>query len=210
MANTPSFPPAPQQPGDAGPHPIPTASGQPPAFLPPTAQGMPTGGRPSRRKAWLTYGATAFVALIFGVVIRGGEADDAAGASDPAPVVTVTATAPAGKGAHAPKPAVTVTETMKETVTAKPKPAKKPDPPTSFGGDGQYLVGEDMQAGTYKTAGPQEDSILPNCYWARLKDASGEFDAIIANENLKGQGRVTVKKGEYFETNGCQKWEKVG
>lgn len=61
-------------------------------------------------------------------------------------------------------------------------------------GDGQYLVGEDTKPGTYKTD----------------KDASGEFDAIIANENLQGQGRVTVNKGEYFETKGCQEWTKVG
>ncbi|WCN07386.1 hypothetical protein [Streptomyces sp. M92] len=235
MADTPSFPPAPQQPGGAdpnarpgsgqgpgphtgpvpgwagGPHPMPTAAGQPPAFTPPSAQGMPTGGRPSRRKACLTHGATAVVALIFGAAIGGsGEADGTAEASGPVPAVTVTETAPAGKGADAPEPAVTVTETVKETVTAKPKPTKKPGPPASFDGDGQYLVGEDIQAGTYKTAGPQDDSIIPNCYWARLKDASGEFDAIIANDNLKGQGRVTLNKGEYFQTNGCQKWEKAG
>lgn len=77
-------------------------------------------------------------------------------------------------------------------------------------GDGQYLVGEDMQAGTYKTAGPDKSGFVDNCYWARAKDASGEFEAIIANDNLKGQGRVTVNKGEYFETNGCQEWTKVG
>ncbi|SCZ16623.1 hypothetical protein SAMN02745898_11829 [Streptomyces sp. 136MFCol5.1] len=29
------------------------------------------------------------------------------------------------------------------------------------------------------------------CYWARLKNASGEFDAIIAKNNLEGQGWVT-------------------
>ncbi|MDA4888398.1 hypothetical protein PFZ55_16025 [Streptomyces sp. MS2A] len=196
----------------AGPHPMPAGAGQPPAFAPPSAPGLPpTGAKPSRRKAWLTHGATAFVALILGAAIGGsGEADGAADASGPAPAVTVTETAPAEKGADAPKPAVTVTETAKEIVTAKPKPTKKSGPPSSFDGDGQYLVGEDVQAGTYKTAGPQDDSIMPNCYWARLKDASGEFGAIIANANLEGQGRVTLNKGEYFETNGCQKWEKAG
>ncbi|MFE6551721.1 hypothetical protein ACFVHS_25425 [Streptomyces sp. NPDC057746] len=161
--------------------------------------------KPSRRKAWLTHGATALVALIFGAAIGGnGESGGTADASGPAPAATVT------KTAGAPKPAVTVTETAKETVTAKPKPVKKSGPPSSFSGDGQYLVGEDIQAGTYRTAGPQKDSLIPNCYWERLKNASGEFGAIIANDNMQGQGRVTVNKGEYFKTSGCQNWEKVG
>jgi len=64
-----------------------------------------------------------------------------------------------------------------------------------------------MQAGTYKTGGPDKGSM--NCYGARTKNASGEFDAIISNANLQGQGRVTVNKGEYFATNGCQEWTKV-
>ncbi|MFJ8186933.1 hypothetical protein [Streptomyces sp. NPDC096105] len=166
---------------------------------------MPARPKASRRKAWLTHGATALVALVIGAGIggdgeSGGEDDSAA----PAPAVTVTETAPAEDGA--PEPAATVTE----EVTVTPKPAKKPGAATMVEGDGQYLVGEDMQAGTYKTAGPEKGGIIENCYWARTKDASGEFGAIIANDNLQGQGRVTVDKGEYFETNGCQEWTKVG
>ncbi|MFF4757613.1 hypothetical protein [Streptomyces sp. NPDC001292] len=161
--------------------------------------------KPSRRKAWLTHGATAFVALVIGVGIgNDGGSGGTVGSAAPAPAVTVTKTAAAERGE--PKPAVTVTE----KVTVTPKPAKKPGPATTVEGEGQYLVGEDMQAGTYKTAGADKDGFIENCYWARTKDASGEFDAIIANENLKGQGRVTVNKGEYFETKGCQEWTKVG
>ncbi|MFD7917732.1 hypothetical protein ACFV3R_00590 [Streptomyces sp. NPDC059740] len=176
-------------------------SSTPPA-QPPVPGPPPAGRKPSRRKAWLTHGATALVALLFGAAIGGGgESGAAAGSSSPAPAVTVTRTA-----AGEPEPAVTVTE----TVTAKPKPVKKSGPPSSFSGEGQYLVGEDIQAGTYRTSGPEKDSIIPNCYWARLKDASGELTAIIANDNIQGQGRVTVNKGEYFKTSGCQEWQKVG
>ncbi|KUL73029.1 hypothetical protein ADL34_20825 [Streptomyces sp. NRRL WC-3605] len=169
---------------------------------------MPTGPKASRRKAWLTHGATALVALLIGAGIGDdGEAGGTDDASAPAPAVTVTKTASAEVGE--PKPAVTVTE--KVTVTPKPpKPAKKAGAATTVEGDGQYLVGEDMQAGTYRTAGPDKGSVIENCYWARTKNASGEFEAIIANANLQGQGRVTVNKGEYFETNGCQEWTKVG
>jgi hypothetical protein len=162
--------------------------------------------KPSRRRAWLTHGATAFVALVIGAGIGGdGDSGGTDGSAAPAPTVTVTKTAAAPDGGE-PEPAVTVTK----KVTVTPKPARKPGAATAVEGDGQYLVGEDMQAGTYKTAGPDRSGLIDNCYWARTKDASGEFGAIIANDNLQGQGRVTVNKGEYFETNGCQEWTKVG
>lgn len=32
----------------------------------------------------------------------------------------------------------------------------------------------------------------------------------IANNNLEGPGRVTLNNGEYFKTNRCQEWKKVG
>lgn len=206
MSHTPSMPPSSPQPSGAGggpgwsaAPPVPPAGGwQVPA-------GPPAGPKPSRRKAWLTHGATAFVALLVGAGIGGsGESGGTGDSAAPAPSVTVTKTA---APAHdKPKPRVTVTA----KVTVKPKPAKKRGPATAVEGEGQYLVGEDMQPGTYKTAGPDKDSIIENCYWARTKNASGEFDAIIANENLQGQGRVTVNKGEYFESKGCQKWTRVG
>ncbi|MFD7703281.1 hypothetical protein [Streptomyces caelestis] len=210
MSNPPSTPPS--TPGSAGSGNAPSWGAVPPMPVPPVGAGqppagLPAGSKPSRRKAWLTHGATALVALVIGAGIGGdGESGGKGDSAAPSPAVTVTETAAAPAEAGEPEPAVTVTE----EVTVTPKPAKKPGAATTVEGDGQYLVGEDMQAGTYKTAGPDKGSIIENCYWARTKNASGEFDAIIANANLQGQGRVTVNKGEYFETNGCQEWTKVG
>ncbi|MFJ3086032.1 hypothetical protein [Streptomyces sp. NPDC086838] len=196
--NTPNF----QSPG---PHP---SSGAQPggwygAAVPPAPQ------RPrksSHAKAWLTHGAAAFVALFLGVGIGASGGSDAGktdakaeGGAKPGPTVTVT-------GAAKARPAPTVTK----TVTAKPKPPKKtkaPGPATSFSGDGEYLVGEDIQAGTYKTSGAEGSF---GCYWERAKDASGEFGSIIANNNLDGPGRVTLNKGEYFKTNRCAEWKRTG
>ncbi|MFE9819190.1 hypothetical protein [Streptomyces sp. NPDC005773] len=172
------------------------------APLPPA----PSPRKPSRAKAWVTHGAVAFVALLVGTGIGSSgeaDADGKAGASaKPGPTVTATATATARETAKA-APAPTVTK----TVTAKPKKTEKPGPPSTFNGDGEYLVGEDIAAGTYKTAGGDGSF---GCYWARLKDASGEFDAIIANNNLEGPGRVTLNKGEYFQTKRCAEWKKAG
>ncbi|MEV4074170.1 hypothetical protein ACGFJC_46625 [Nonomuraea fuscirosea] len=162
-------------------------SGRPPAA--PAVRPARPGGRV------LAHGVTAIVSLIIGVGI--GAAGDGGTSASPRPLVTVTET--------------TQTESVPataETITTDPvaAPGAESGPQTAFSGDGQYLVGEDIKPGTYKTGGADGG----NCYWARLKDASGEFDAIIANNNTKGQSRVTVKKGEHFETNGCQDWKRVG
>ncbi|KUO06167.1 hypothetical protein AQJ67_03185 [Streptomyces caeruleatus] len=155
----------------------------------------------------MKYGAVALVSLFIGVGIgnSSGSAetgrDTADTKAEPRPTVTVTETAEAE--AAAPAPTVTVTK----TVNAKPKKTKEPGPATSFSGEGEYLVGEDIKAGTYKTVGPDSEF---GCYWERAKDASGEFGSIIANNNLNGPGRVTLNNGEYFKTNRCRQWTRVG
>lgn len=158
--------------------------------------------QPRKDRKALKYTATAVVALFIGVGI-GSSGDGQAKATDakPAPTVTVTEKATV-KGDAKPQPTVTVTK------TAKAKPAKTEAPSSTISGDGEYLVGKDMPAGTYKTAGSDNELDLP-CYWERAKDSSGEFDSIIANGNPKGQSRVTVNRGEVFKSQGCKDWVKV-
>jgi hypothetical protein len=66
-------------------------------------------------------------------------------------------------------------------------------------GDGVYLVGKDVPAGSYIASGGQ------NCYWARLENGSQE---IIDNHIGAGQVRVTIYGGELFETTGCGQWRR--
>jgi hypothetical protein len=69
-------------------------------------------------------------------------------------------------------------------------------------GEGTFIVGEDVQPGRYKAKAADG-----NCYWARLKDDSGELDSIIANNNTAGQSSVTIKATDgAFETSGCTPW----
>lgn len=91
---------------------------------------------------------------------------------------------------------------VQEVPTETPTPA--PAKPTGIP-QGMFLIGKDYPAGSYRTAGPA-DGALPSCYWERLSDATGEFDAIIANGNPVGPTTVTVSAGEYFNTMGCQEW----
>ncbi len=84
-------------------------------------------------------------------------------------------------------------------------PATPDGPATSFT-DGTFLVGSDIEAGTYKTPG---DSSGLGCYWERASDDSGDFDSIITNEAFDGPGRVTVNSGEVFKTSGDCEWRLV-
>lgn len=62
---------------------------------------------------------------------------------------------------------------------------------TSFG-SGMYLVGKDIQAGTYKI-----QVTGPAGYWARLKNISGELNGIIANGNPTGPGYVKIEDSDF-------------
>lgn len=69
---------------------------------------------------------------------------------------------------------------------------------SEFPGDGMYLVGKDIQAGTYKSSG--------GGYWARLSGASGDTNTIITNDNSSGNTIATVKNGDFFQTNSNGDW----
>ncbi len=68
-------------------------------------------------------------------------------------------------------------------------------------GDGTYRVPRDVPAGTYRAKDAD------GCYWARLKNFSGSFNALIANENSDGPTLVTIKRTDRgFETTRCGRW----
>lgn len=67
-------------------------------------------------------------------------------------------------------------------------------------GEGMYLVGTDIQAGTYLLTATSEDW---GAYYARCKDASGEMSSIIANDNFSNTAYITVENGEYLKLNRC-------
>lgn len=70
-------------------------------------------------------------------------------------------------------------------------------------GEGTFIVGDDITPGRYKAEA--KTGVL--CYWARLKDDSGEFDSIIANNATRGKASVTIKESDgAFETSGCTPW----
>lgn len=194
-------PPYGRQPPPGQPPQQPIPYGQQPPFQPQPFQPQPVQPQPGKRKrfGWVALIVTALVSLTIGGMI-GNSGDASTTTAQPAPTVTETETVTE----EAPDPEPQPTETV--TVTAKPKAEPKADTgPSAELAEGTYEVGKDVKAGRYKTTVP-DDSM--NCYWARLKDDSGDFDAIIANDNASPGARVsvTIKNGEFFENNGCGDW----
>lgn len=154
-----------------------------PAQMPPT---------PKIRGAWWkTRWFIGAACLVVGVAM--GQAGSKGGGTTTAtPTATSTVTATITEQAEAAAPAPTATETVVTTVTAEP-----PAPSAAFE-DGMFEVGKDIQPGTYQASGNL-------CYWARLNNASGELDGIIANGN--GPTIVTIKASDkYFQSQNCGGW----
>ncbi len=79
-----------------------------------------------------------------------------------------------------------------------------PAAPAAVIKEGDWVVGEEIEPGTYETAATDR------CYWARSKDATGDLLTIIANDNADGAATVTISAGEMFRSNRCGTWTKVG
>lgn len=71
--------------------------------------------------------------------------------------------------------------------------------------DGTELVGTDVQPGTYRAPGGSD------CYWERLKGASGSNDDIIANDLGPVNPVVEISSSDYaFTSSNCGNWTKIG
>lgn len=135
------------------------------------------------------------IILIF-VCIGIGAAIGASGKSSPqaAPAITKTVTVPG--------PTVTV------TVTKRAKAPKPAGPGSVMNADGVYVVGTDIQPGTWHTTGAQGGS-GGNCYVALL--SSTNTSDIIDNANVTGPDTITVNSGvKAVQTSGCNAWQRIG
>jgi len=91
------------------------------------------------------------------------------------------------------------------TTTTKPPTPKPTQPPAAAIEQGTWAVPDEVKPGTYVSDGGE------GCYWARLRDLTGDIDSIIANGGDVGRQRVTILRSDKgFETNECGVWRKVG
>lgn len=87
--------------------------------------------------------------------------------------------------------------------TPEPTPPPTPSGPVTSFGDGTFVVGTDIVAGTYKAVPSGE------CYWARIHGTSDESD-IIANHLASGPTTVTISSSDgEFVSRSCGQWTKT-
>jgi len=73
---------------------------------------------------------------------------------------------------------------------------------TKFG-TGTYLVRTDILPGTYRSRGGS------NCYWARLRNFTGDLNGIVANDNPTGPAIVTIgARDKGFTSHDCGTWSR--
>jgi hypothetical protein len=92
---------------------------------------------------------------------------------------------------------VVATRTRVRSVTFTPPPKR------SFS-DGTYLVPEDIRPGLYQTDGHGDGT---GCYWETDRNLSGDFNAIVSNDNIDGP--TTIQLGSNvraFKVNGGCLW----
>jgi hypothetical protein len=145
-----------------------------------------------KKKRFLIPGGAVALVLVASMASAAG-----GGGSTPEPT---TAAAGLLSASSTPTPSASA-----EDVAATPAPTPKPKPVApkpkvvSFSGDGIYDVGAEVKPGLYRSSG--------SGYWERLKNASGDFEAIIANGNATGQSYVQIKKSDgYFSTSDMDDW----
>lgn len=170
----------------------PIIPGAPPSYVPP----VPVPPNPKRGfiltrtkpRVGVTFG---IIGLILGAAMSGGGGGTTPTAGSPGATVTVTKDV-----SGAPAPAVTVT---KEVIP------KGPTGKAVTFDDGTWIVGEDIEAGTYKVTA----AVASGCYWAILKSGTNGSD-IIANDIVDGGfPKVTLKVGHDFKSSDCGTWSLV-
>lgn len=96
------------------------------------------------------------------------------------------------------------TQSSSSTQSPSTHPTSAPQPQFATFGDGTFIVGKDIQPGTYRTR-----TSSPNCYYARLKGFSGAVEDIIANDNTDDPAIVTISASDKgFESTNCGTWTK--
>jgi hypothetical protein len=142
----------------------------------------------SKRFGWPTVIVTAVVALSLGGMLFafGGE---------PTPTAVPQATA-----------TVTETENLPPEESSEPKPKEQDQPKVAADtiSDGIHEVGVDVKAGQYKTTVPEGAF----CYWERSRE-DDISDSTSSYKEGPARQSVTLKKGEFFETEDCGKWKRA-
>ncbi|WP_055600235.1 hypothetical protein [Streptomyces aureus] len=122
-------------------------------------------------------------------------------------VIAIGAAMGGGGETESPKAGAKQEQPAKQGGDKKAPESKAPEKKAvTIDGDGDFEVGADVKPGLYRSTGNKD----AGCYWERAKDASGEPDSILANDNVTGTSYVEVKASDkLFKSAGCGTWEAV-
>lgn len=91
------------------------------------------------------------------------------------------------------------------TAVATPKPSKRPAPPKlarTIPGDGTFLVGTDIAAGTYRNEGPSPNDGRSCVVYASTKPS--DLGTYLRGSTSKGPAFIEVREDEYVTTFSCK------
>ena len=135
--------------------------------------------------------------IAVGAAASGGSSSSASAAT---PAATPAPTASAGSGLREETRIVPVPPTA---VSEAPPALTSTEPPLTWIGEGMWLVGPEVEPGTYRSEGPDASG------WCYIDAQVGEHYA--AQESSQGGPvRVTVADGQTVEMSGCLPFAKVG
>lgn len=101
-------------------------------------------------------------------------------------------------------PAHDATVKLPQPVIARPTSKPGPPVPARVPGDGTFIVGKQIKAASYRTAGG------PRCRWARLDDLRGRPNSVRDSGPAPTWTQVDLVDGVVgFETHGCAAWVMV-
>jgi hypothetical protein len=165
------------------------------------------GGQSSGGRGWFRSHLWAIIitAVLFFVGIGIGTSSGQSKSSATGIIVTTTV---AGGTITATGPAATVTDTITSTVTKVKRVKVKPAGPSgTIQGEGTFLVGVDIQPGTYRTSAADSG----NCYYEVDRDLKGGLNSIITNDNTSGPTVVQIPAtAKAFTDSGCNGWTRIG
>ena len=152
----------------------------------PNWQGSQPQRKKSRKKLWITLAIIFVLLVIIGAINSGNTNSGNQAVATPTQATQQQA------------------QNQPTQVPTTPTPTPKPKPSFATFGDGTFVVGKDIKAGTYRTR-----AASPGCYYARLKGFGGTVDDILANDNTDAPAIVTIAASDQgFQSTNCGTWTK--
>ena len=174
----------------------------------------------SNRKLWLTATVVGLAAFFLGMGIGGRSQVDPPGTSDPIPPAVNAEASDIDQLRQQLEERQAELDERQQVLdqredeldrraSAPPSPSPSPTPTTratetEIDGNDRVLIGTDVREGTYRTNGPSDP--LYECEYTVSEDEFG--DDTISEDSTKSAASVTLRDGDWFETDDCQDWER--